>query len=50
MTAEETLKHWRENLSCEEQVRRQLAEEIANADTLKEMDLLSEIWILIYGK
>jgi hypothetical protein len=49
MTAEETLKYWRDNLSCEEQVKMQLSEEINNADTLEEMNLLNEIWILIYN-
>ena len=50
MTAQETLKHWRDNLSCEAQVKRQLADEMNNADTLEEMNLLNEIYILVYGK
>jgi hypothetical protein len=50
MNAEETLKYWRENLSCEEQVKRQLADEYANADTKEEIKLLDEIWKLVYEK
>jgi hypothetical protein len=49
MNAKETLQYWWDNLGCEEQVKYQLSEEINNADTLEEINLLNEIWILIYG-
>lgn len=48
MNAEETLIFWRENLSCEEHVKRQLADEYANAGTKEEIKLLNEIWKLVY--
>lgn len=48
MDAQETLKYWRENLSCEEQVKRQLADEYTNASTKEEIELLNEIRELIY--
>jgi hypothetical protein len=47
-TPEETLKNWRNNLSCEEQVKRQLSDEFANAETQEELDRLNKIWDLIY--
>tara|TARA_R110000782_G_scaffold185188_1_gene275423 strand:+ start:148 stop:318 length:171 start_codon:yes stop_codon:yes gene_type:complete len=50
MDAKNKLEYWRKNLSCEEQVKRQLAEEYANADTKEEINLLDEIWGLIYNK
>lgn len=43
MTAEKTLKYWRDNLSCEEQVKMQLLDEYANADTPEEILKLKEI-------
>ena len=49
MTAEETLKYWRDNLSCDDQVKRQLAEEYANARTKKDNMLLDKIFDLIYN-
>lgn len=50
MNAEETLKFWRDNLSCEEQVKRQLSDKYANTDSKEEMKLLNEIWKLVYEK
>jgi hypothetical protein len=47
MTPEETLKYWRENLSSEEQVKRQLSEEYANADTEERIIFLDKISELI---
>jgi len=47
MTPEETLKYWRENLSCEEQVKMQLADSYANADNKKEWEFLNKISKLI---
>jgi hypothetical protein len=48
MNAEETLKYWRDKLSCEEQVKIQLSDEYANADTKEEIKLLNEIRQLVY--
>lgn len=48
MTPKETLKYWRENLCSEEAVKRQLADQYANADTKEEIKLLDEIRGLIY--
>jgi hypothetical protein len=50
MIGEETLKSWRIKLNCENAVKRQLAEEYANADTKEEIKLLDEIWELIYKR
>lgn len=47
MTAEETLKYWRKNLSCEEQVKKQLAQEYFNANSKKEINFLNDIYKLI---
>jgi len=46
-SAKETLNFWRENLSCEEQVKRQLAESYCNAENKSEYDFLNEISKLI---
>jgi len=48
MTAKETLKYWREKLSCEEQVKMQLAQEYLNANSKKEINFLNDIYKLIY--
>jgi hypothetical protein len=48
MTPEETLEHWRKELSCEAQVKRQLLEEFANAETEEEIQFLNKILELIY--
>lgn len=47
MNPQETLKYWRDNLSCEEQVKRQLLEEYLNADTYEEIEFLDKIYDLI---
>lgn len=47
-TPEETLKYWRDNLSCEEQVKMQLSEEYLNAYTDEEISFLNKIHNLIY--
>jgi len=43
MNAKETLEYWRKELSCEEQVKMQLAEEYANASNQAEYLFLEEI-------
>ena len=48
MNPEETLKYWRDNLSCEEQVKMQLSEEYLNAYTDEEISFLNNIHNLIY--
>lgn len=48
MNEEETLKYWRDNLSCEEQVKMQLTEEYLNAKTHEEISFLDKIYDLIY--
>lgn len=50
MTLKETLIYWRKTLSCEEQVKRQLSDEYANADTNKRIEFLDCISKLIYKK
>ena len=50
MTPEETLKYWRDNLSCEEQVKRQLLEEYVNSETEEYDIFLDKIYDLIYGE
>ena len=49
MKAKNKLEYWRKNLSCEEQVKRQLVDEYANAETKEDIKLLDEIWELIYN-
>ena len=49
MEAKNKLEYWRKHLNCEEAVKRQLADEYANADTKEEIKLLDEIWDLIYN-
>lgn len=49
MEAKNRLEYWRKNLSCEEQIKRQLADEYANACTKEEIKLLDEIRNLIYN-
>jgi hypothetical protein len=49
MEAKKKLEYWRKHLNCEEAVKRQLADEYANADTKEEIKLLDEIWDLIYN-
>lgn len=49
MTSIEKLDYWRKHLSCEEQVKMQLAEEYANTDNKEEIKLLDEIWELVYS-
>ncbi|AGH56713.1 hypothetical protein Phi19:2_gp096 [Cellulophaga phage phi19:2] len=47
--AESTLQYWRDNLSCEAQVKRQLADEYANAESQENIEILDEIWDLVYN-
>lgn len=48
IVASSKLKHWRKQLKCEEAVKRQLAEEYANADTKEEIKILDEVHELIH--
>jgi len=50
MEAKNKLEYWRKHLKCEEAVKRQLADEYANADTKEDIKLLDEIWDLIYNQ
>jgi len=50
MNPEETLKYWRNNLSCEEQVKMQLSEEYINAQTDEYIIFLDKIYNLIYSE
>lgn len=49
MEAVNKLKFWRQFLGSEEAVKRQLSDEYANADTKEDIELLDQIWSLIYG-